>query len=123
MTFLSARLASWRYMRGNRSLEETLAAASSTPSSQDSGDASHKDGEEGYDVPEEMEEVLGLLLNGLRDRDTVVRWSAAKGCVTIGIYECMPVSIHFLLIAVLEHILYFLFLTALAGQQVDCLRS
>ena len=35
--------------------------------------------EEGYDVPEEIEEVLGMLLAGLTDRDTVVRWSAAKG--------------------------------------------
>lgn len=35
--------------------------------------------EDSYDVPEEIEEVLGLLLRGLRDRDTVVRWSAAKG--------------------------------------------
>lgn len=82
MTFLSARLASWRYLRGNRSLEETLAG--STPSvslQQPSGDTSQDSKEEGYDVPEEMEEVLGLLLNGLRDRDTVVRWSAAKGWV------------------------------------------
>ena len=37
--------------------------------------------EEGYDVPVEIEEVLGLLVSGLRDRDTVVRWSAAKGYV------------------------------------------
>ena len=35
--------------------------------------------EDSYDVPEDIEEVLGLLLRGLRDKDTVVRWSAAKG--------------------------------------------
>lgn len=28
---------------------------------------------------EELEEVIERLLSGLRDRDTVVRWSAAKG--------------------------------------------
>ena len=31
------------------------------------------------DVAEEMEEVIEQLLIGLRDKDTVVRWSAAKG--------------------------------------------
>lgn len=30
-------------------------------------------------VAAEVEEVLGLLLDALRDRDTVVRWQAAKG--------------------------------------------
>lgn len=39
--------------------------------------------EESYEVPEELEEVLGLLLAGLKDRDTVVRWSAAKGYVSL----------------------------------------
>ena len=28
---------------------------------------------------EEAEEAVGLLLTGLQDKDTVVRWSAAKG--------------------------------------------
>ena len=35
--------------------------------------------EEEFDVPQEIEEVLEMLLTGLRDPDTVVRWSAAKG--------------------------------------------
>lgn len=30
-------------------------------------------------MPEELEEALDLLLQGLNDGDTVVRWSAAKG--------------------------------------------
>lgn len=34
---------------------------------------------EGYEVPPELEEVLEMLLSALRDRDTVVRWTAAKG--------------------------------------------
>ena len=37
------------------------------------------DEDEGYDIPEETEQVMGLLLEGLKDKDTVVRWSAAKG--------------------------------------------
>ena len=82
MTFLQARVATWRYQRGSRSLEETLAtsAPSASPSGgQGAGGAKGEDEGEAYDVPEEIEEVIGLLLNGLRDRDTVVRWSAAKG--------------------------------------------
>ncbi|CAM9467497.1 unnamed protein product, partial [Hapterophycus canaliculatus] len=35
--------------------------------------------EEDVDVPEELEDIVEALLCGLRDRDTVVRWSAAKG--------------------------------------------
>ena len=38
-----------------------------------------QDGEEELCAPEETEVVLGLLLTGLGDKDTVVRWSAAKG--------------------------------------------
>ena len=37
-----------------------------------------QDGEE-FGVPEETEVIVGLLLTGLADKDTVVRWSAAKG--------------------------------------------
>lgn len=35
--------------------------------------------DEGVDVPDELEDIVEALLCGLRDRDTVVRWSAAKG--------------------------------------------
>ena len=35
--------------------------------------------DEEVDVPEELEDIVEALLCGLRDRDTVVRWSAAKG--------------------------------------------
>ncbi|XP_021756292.1 tubulin-folding cofactor D-like [Chenopodium quinoa] len=34
---------------------------------------------EGMDVPELVEEIIEVLLTGLKDTDTVVRWSAAKG--------------------------------------------
>jgi len=32
-----------------------------------------------YDIPEEVESVIERLLVGLKDQDTIVRWSAAKG--------------------------------------------
>jgi hypothetical protein len=35
--------------------------------------------DEDVEVPDVMEEVIEQLLSGLRDKDTVVRWSAAKG--------------------------------------------
>ena len=35
--------------------------------------------EEGANVPAEIEDILDMLLQGLRDTDTVVRWSSAKG--------------------------------------------
>lgn len=35
--------------------------------------------DEKMDVPDMVEEIIELLLTGLRDTDTVVRWSAAKG--------------------------------------------
>lgn len=31
------------------------------------------------DIPDELEDIVEALLCGLRDRDTVVRWSSAKG--------------------------------------------
>ncbi|BDA42087.1 probable tubulin-specific chaperone D [Coccomyxa sp. Obi] len=34
---------------------------------------------ESIEVPDEVEDILGALLEGLADKDTVVRWSAAKG--------------------------------------------
>ena len=83
MTFLPARQLSWRYGRGNRSLEDTLAVRSDKDTNIDEKGGPHDDGEEGegFDVPEEVEEIIGQLLNGLRDKDTVVRWTAAKGLI------------------------------------------
>lgn len=37
------------------------------------------DEEDCSDVPESIEDVIEELLVGLKDKDTVVRWSAAKG--------------------------------------------
>eukprot|EP00753_Platysulcus_tardus_P003807 PLAT12492.33.p1 GENE.PLAT12492.33~~PLAT12492.33.p1 ORF type:complete len:1099 (-),score=495.96 PLAT12492.33:1951-5247(-) len=43
------------------------------------GDDDDDDDDDDIDVPEEVEELLDILLTGLRDSDTIVRWSAAKG--------------------------------------------
>ena len=75
MIFLKAKLASWRYQRGSRSLALNL-----NPAQEEVNSVKHggEDDEE-YDVPDEVEEVIEELLSGLRDKDTIVRWSAAKG--------------------------------------------
>ena len=38
-----------------------------------------EDDQEEYDIPDEIEEVIEYLLEGLRSIKTVIRWSAAKG--------------------------------------------
>ena len=58
-----------------------------------------------FEVPEELEDLVEYLLNGLCDSDTIVRWSAAKGlgrltsrlpqvpCISL---SCVP-SMHLML--------------------------
>uniref|UniRef100_A0A1A8FFT3 Tubulin-specific chaperone D n=1 Tax=Nothobranchius korthausae TaxID=1143690 RepID=A0A1A8FFT3_9TELE len=78
LTFLKPRLASWRYQRGSRSLAANLSM--SQPVS-DTAPVSEPDTREqdDYDIPEEVETVIETLLVGLKDKETIVRWSAAKG--------------------------------------------
>jgi hypothetical protein len=92
LTYLAPRLVAWRYDRGQRSLLDNLknagvaaaAAAAATGSTAATGGAQDAstaadDEDEDIDVPPEMEDIVDKLLQGLRDTDTVVRWSAAKG--------------------------------------------
>jgi hypothetical protein len=52
-------------------------------------------------VPEVMEEVIEELLRGLRDKETIVRWTAAKGehlsilvlTSSVFIPKCVPGSV------------------------------
>ncbi len=48
------------------------------------------DDEDDFDAPEEVEGVLEDLLKSLRDKDTVVRYSAAKGVARVS--ERLPVD-------------------------------
>ena len=32
-----------------------------------------------YDIPDEIEDVIEELLCGLKDKETIIRWSASKG--------------------------------------------
>ena len=80
MTFLPPRVAQWRYQRGNRSLMDNLKSNSSGDDALSSikGTDENLENDED-DVPHELEEIVELLLLSLQDKDTVVRWSAAKG--------------------------------------------
>ena len=91
LQYMPPRLVKWRYQRGQRSLLDNLSRAG-VKAATEAKLAEKEDGEEEEqeeeddddedsddDVPEEMEEVIEQLLIGLRDKDTVVRWSAAKG--------------------------------------------
>ncbi|CAG8498625.1 14423_t:CDS:10 [Ambispora leptoticha] len=93
LCFLRPKIANWRYKRGNRSLKENLAATSPSstiitsksidPSNINQtighGELEDEETEDEEEVPEQIEEIIEILLNGLRDKDTIVRWSAAKG--------------------------------------------
>ncbi|WOL10087.1 tubulin-folding cofactor D isoform X1 [Canna indica] len=89
LTCLPHRLQSWRYLGQSSSLGENLSLKNSGEcySSNLSQNADYSNGagysdlveEEDMDVPEIVEEILEVLLSSLRDSDTVVRWSAAKG--------------------------------------------
>jgi hypothetical protein len=71
LTFLKVRVASWRYQRGCRSLAANLAAVRPLPSNP--VPQNEEEINEDFDVPDEIEEVIEQLLQGLRDSDTDVR--------------------------------------------------
>uniref|UniRef100_A0A673Z935 Tubulin-specific chaperone D n=1 Tax=Salmo trutta TaxID=8032 RepID=A0A673Z935_SALTR len=80
LTFLKPRLAKWRYQRGSRSLAANLSLSQSGSTVEAvSPDMETQSQEEDYDIPEEVENVIEQLLGGLKDKETIVRWSAAKG--------------------------------------------
>ncbi|KAF8795134.1 Tubulin-specific chaperone D like protein [Argiope bruennichi] len=76
LSFLRMKVASWRYSRGKRSLADNLAygdVGKQMSTEKESSD------DEDYDIPDETEDIIEQLLVGLRDKDTIIRWSAAKG--------------------------------------------
>ena len=78
LVFLKSKVASWRYKRGSRSLTLNLNLEKVTEDVQEKI-VLHDDEDEDYDVPDEIEDVIEELLAGLKDKETIVRWTAAKG--------------------------------------------
>nr|XP_043618972.1 tubulin-folding cofactor D [Erigeron canadensis] len=87
LTCLPHRPTTWRYVGKHNALGQNIsqnvsrtdlsghvAISGSSNSGQD-----YFFQEEEMDVPDILEEIIELLLSGLKDTDTVVRWSAAKG--------------------------------------------
>jgi len=75
LVFLKPKVASWRYKRGSRSLAENLKSGGVAPESNILLD----DVDEDVEVVEEVEDVIEELMQGLKDAETTIRWSAAKG--------------------------------------------
>ena len=85
LLFLKPRVVTWRYERGARSLVDNLIGEKDKEEPESSANTHTKTNEtdsydsDADDVPEGVEEVIESLLVALQDKDTVVRWSAAKG--------------------------------------------
>ncbi|KAJ3217696.1 hypothetical protein HDU67_007392 [Dinochytrium kinnereticum] len=80
LCYLKPKVAKWRYQRGSRSLSMNLKVLGTNISNpQPAVPVTAAEEEDDDLVPAEIEEVVETLLLGLRDKDTIVRWSAAKG--------------------------------------------
>ena len=82
LVFLPVRIAKWRYQRGARSLEDNLGKNAATTDSSPmrvEEEEEEEEGEEEMEIADEVEEIIEFLLTCLKDRETIVRWSAAKG--------------------------------------------
>jgi hypothetical protein len=106
LVMLPPQLAGWRYIRAAEDMASNLSAtavapaaaashsAASTGAAASANDAAVPSSVEGGadaelpDIPAEIEDVLGVLLGSCSDRDTVVRWSAAKGVGRLA--GCLP---------------------------------
>ncbi|KTF80141.1 hypothetical protein cypCar_00029370 [Cyprinus carpio] len=69
-----------QYGRGSRSLAVNLTQTSFTGSVEATKpDLESISQEEDYDISQEVENITEQLLVGLKDKETIVRWSFAKG--------------------------------------------
>lgn len=75
LCYLKPRIASWRYQRGNRSLINTLEKSAPIIVEKDLNTSET----DIIYVDEVVESLIGELMEGLQDKDTIVRWSCAKG--------------------------------------------
>lgn len=80
LVYLKARVPTWRYCRGSRFLfAGTTTANNTNKENENTKGTNEENDEEDIDVPDECEEIFDILLEGIGDRDSVARWSSAKG--------------------------------------------
>ncbi|ORX85382.1 ARM repeat-containing protein [Anaeromyces robustus] len=79
LCFLKPKIAKWRYKRGNRFLSDNLSLNSNNINNDNDNDDNDDEEEEEEEIPECLEEIIEILLSGLKDKATIVRWSSAKG--------------------------------------------
>jgi hypothetical protein len=105
LVLLPPQLTGWRFRKTAADLGQNLAAAAAdqaaTPGIADVSDLQQAPPQqqqldaavaaEATVIPEEIEDVLGVLLSSCCDRDTVVRWSAAKGVGRLA--SCLPLEL------------------------------
>eukprot|EP00955_Chlamydomonas_euryale_P108155 365823-Chlamydomonas_euryale.AAC.16 len=72
---------------GGGAADDVAAAAAAAVEAEAAG-GEQAEGDEDFEIAEEVEEVVERLLGALRNRDTVVRWSAAKGVGRVT--GCLP---------------------------------
>lgn len=73
LTFLPTRIATWRYERGNRSLAANLSAGDVGAVTVEVINSENVIASEDIEVPDEIEEVIDQLIQGLGSADSVVR--------------------------------------------------
>ena len=81
LVYLKPRLATWRYRRGQRTLNLTQYNQTKLQPTTElvTKKSQLEEVEEELEVNETVESIIGSLLQALGDKDSVIRWSAAKG--------------------------------------------
>lgn len=82
LIFLKPRLANWRYQRGSRSLAANLTTNESIICGKNKIQESvieNEETDEDIFVPEEIEDIIEELLQGLKSPSSDIRWLSAKG--------------------------------------------
>ena len=86
---MEPRVASWRYQKGRANLLSKLQGQGEGQEGRQGAAEDEDEFELSAEVGGLVEDLIELLLTGLRDRDTIVRWSSAKASAPGGF--CVPV--------------------------------
>lgn len=79
LIFMPPKIALWRYNRGSRSLQQNLTSKTKNDVEFESVNITQEDPDDDVEVPDEIEEIIEQLLDGLKSPSSDVRWLAAKG--------------------------------------------